>query len=69
MTENPTPAEIAAYIDQFASSIVVRVRTQLACEWQDFTIARLRTECPEEAERVTRRLMEMSCFPPRVLVV
>lgn len=67
MNETPTPEEIRAYTDQFATSIYVRVR--LGCEWRDLTIAQLRAIDPGEAERVLRRISEGREFPHRVLVV
>lgn len=65
--ENPTPEEIRAFTDQFATSIYVRVR--LGCEWRDLTVAELRRVDPGEAERVEARLIERREFPHRVLVV
>lgn len=63
---NPTPEEIRAYCDQFATSIYVRVR--LGCEWRDLTVADLRVVDAGEAERVVQRLSERGEMPHRVLV-
>lgn len=67
MNENPSPEEIRAFTDQFATSIYVRVR--LGCEWRDLTVADLRAVDAGEAERVVQRISEGKEFPHRVLVV
>lgn len=63
----PTPEQIRAYTEQFATSIYVRVR--LGCEWRDLTVAELRAIDPGEADRVVQRISEGRELPHRVLVI
>jgi hypothetical protein len=60
----PTPSEIRNYIDQYATSILVRVK--LGNGWRDLSISALD---PAERERVTIRLIEYGYFPHRILVL
>lgn len=63
----PTASEIRAYIDQYASSILVRVRIDGL--WRDMSIAALRLRDAAEAARVVDRLAERGALPHRVLVL
>lgn len=64
-----TPFEIRQYIDQFASSILVRVKLSDVEGWQDLSIHALRQRDPREAERVIMHLIEEGTLPHRVKVV